>query len=205
MKNIFFVFVVACFLTACSTSVVTEEERALPTETTVIDTQPRQTTETQPLSYKADLSQSLLSFVGKKGSLISHEGKFETYDFNLTSSDGIANAQINLSIDLSSMKTDSDRLTQHLLDPDFFDTVRFPQATFASTSIVFQGNDVYAVTGDLTMKGVTKEITFVARITDTFLMMEYNLDRTLFAVGEPPEGIKSIDGIVPISAKIVFQ
>ena len=210
--------VLPIFLAACSTSVVSEEERALPTEP-VVDSQPAPAPapvpaeETDPpaeetanpLSYEADLSQSLISFVGSKGSLVSHEGKFENYEFSLTSDDGIANASIELNIDLSSMVTDSDRLTEHLQNEDFFDGATHPKVMFTSTSIAFRGNDVYAITGDLTIKGVTKSVTINSRITDKFLTASYDLDRTVFGVGGPADGVKGIDAAVPVEVKIVFK
>jgi len=48
---------------------------------------------------------------------------------------------------------------QHLRSADFFDVARYPQITFRSTRIAPAGNDTFLITGQLTMRGVTKEIT----------------------------------------------
>jgi polyisoprenoid-binding protein YceI len=48
---------------------------------------------------------------------------------------------------------------KHLRGADFFDVEKYPEITFKSTSIKPTGKDTYAVTGDFTMRGVTKQIT----------------------------------------------
>ena len=48
---------------------------------------------------------------------------------------------------------------KHLNSADFFDTAKFPEITFKSTKIAAKGKDTYEVTGDLTMRGVTKPVT----------------------------------------------
>jgi polyisoprenoid-binding protein YceI len=48
---------------------------------------------------------------------------------------------------------------EHLKNPDFFNVQEFPTMTFRSTKVVFQGNDVASVEGNLTLLGVTKPVT----------------------------------------------
>jgi len=74
---------------------------------------------------------------------------------------------VNISIDTTSVKTDAEGLTKHLQSPDFFDVAKFPQATFVSTEIKPGGDKgaSHTVTGNLTLHGVTKSITFPATIT----------------------------------------
>ncbi len=52
----------------------------------------------------------------------------------------------------------------HLRSPDFFDAERFPEITFVSTSITSKGNDGYEVTGDLTIRDVTRPATFAVEL-----------------------------------------
>lgn len=71
-----------------------------------------------------------------------------------------AASTVNLKIEAASIDTGTPNRDKHLNSPDFFDTAKFPEITFASTKVVAKGKDVYEVTGDLTMKGVTKPVTF---------------------------------------------
>jgi polyisoprenoid-binding protein YceI len=61
------------------------------------------------------------------------------------------------------------KLTEHLKTPDFFDVAKFPDAKFVSTEIRAGGDKgaSHTVTGNLTMHGVTKSVTFPATIAVT--------------------------------------
>ena len=61
------------------------------------------------------------------------------------------------SIDVSTVDTGVAGRDGHLKSPDFFDVAKFPTMTFKSTSVAKAG-DGYAVTGDLTLHGVTKSV-----------------------------------------------
>jgi polyisoprenoid-binding protein YceI len=71
--------------------------------------------------------------------------------------------RVNVDIDCASLYADVDKLTKHLKSPDFFSVKEFPTASFKSTSIEKKSKG-YQVTGDLTLHGKTKEITFPANI-----------------------------------------
>ena len=66
---------------------------------------------------------------------------------------------VEVSIPAASVRTVDDKLDAHLKDADFFDVEKFPTLTFTSTSIRSSGGRDYAVTGDLTIRGVTKSVT----------------------------------------------
>ncbi|MDZ7788462.1 MAG: YceI family protein [Halofilum sp. (in: g-proteobacteria)] len=76
-----------------------------------------------------------------------------------------ANSSIAVTIDLDSVDTGFDTFNGHLTEkPEWFDTREHPEATFTSTDIEALGDDRLRVTGDLTLKGVTKEITLETTI-----------------------------------------
>jgi len=66
-------------------------------------------------------------------------------------------ASVQIEIPINKVATSSDGLTKHLLGADFFDAAKFPTATFKSTSVAVDGDDA-RITGDLTIKGVTKQV-----------------------------------------------
>jgi polyisoprenoid-binding protein YceI len=70
---------------------------------------------------------------------------------------------VKVLIDTTSMWADDDRLTKHLKSPDFFDVESLPEAIFESTAI--EATEAgYTVTGNLTLHGVTKSISFPAQM-----------------------------------------
>ena len=73
-----------------------------------------------------------------------------------------ANISVEGSVDASTIWTDNERRDGHLKGADFFDVEKFPTITFKSTKVVAAGKGKYKVTGDFTMHGVTKSITFDA-------------------------------------------
>ena len=86
-----------------------------------------------------------------RGKFTKFRGTIELDEADLTRS------QIDVSIDVASVNTSEDTRDAHLRSGDFFDAEKFPTATFKSTSITKNG-DVYLVKGDLSVRGVTKEV-----------------------------------------------
>jgi polyisoprenoid-binding protein YceI len=68
-------------------------------------------------------------------------------------------SSVDVKIDATSIDTGNPGREKHLNSPDFFDTAKFPEITFKSTKVAAKGKDAYEVTGDLTMRGVTKSVT----------------------------------------------
>ena len=66
---------------------------------------------------------------------------------------------IDLAIDAASVGTREPKRDAHLRSADFFDVEKYPTITFHSTKIAKAGQDQYRVTGDLTIRGVTKSVT----------------------------------------------
>ncbi|MCR9163806.1 MAG: YceI family protein [Nannocystaceae bacterium] len=117
-------------------------------------------------TYAVNSASSTLGFVGSKVTG-SHEGGFKTFSAELSADDGkVEGGSVSVSIDVDSMFSDSEKLTEHLESADFFDVAKYPKATFESTEIKAGGSEGYShtVVGNLEMHGVTKKITFPANI-----------------------------------------
>ncbi|MBK7859548.1 MAG: YceI family protein [Archangiaceae bacterium] len=69
-----------------------------------------------------------------------------------------AKSTVEIGIDVDP-QTQEPKRDEHLKSPDFFDVQKFPKATFKSKKIAKAGKDKFKVTGDLTLKDVTKEVT----------------------------------------------
>src|SRR4051812_10020964 len=80
-----------------------------------------------------------------------------TGDFAFDEED-ISKSKVEVSIDVASVDTNEPSRDAHLRSGDFFDTEAHPTMTFKSRRIEPKGSDVLLVTGDLTLRGVTKEV-----------------------------------------------
>lgn len=112
------------------------------------------------LGFSAD---SKITWVGSKVTG-QHEGGFEQFDGQVTLvGDDPTSSSVSVTIDMTSIWSDDDRLTGHLKNADFFEVETYPTATFTSTSIE-AAETGFMVTGNLNLHGVEKSIRFPAEI-----------------------------------------
>jgi polyisoprenoid-binding protein YceI len=119
--------------------------------------------------YAITPQNSKIEFVGSKVTG-SHNGSFEKFNGEIHyTNDDPAQSHVAITIDASSVKADDPKLTEHLKTADFFDVAKFPDAKFESTAIKAGGEKgaTHTVTGNLTLHGVTKSVTFPATISVT--------------------------------------
>lgn len=79
-----------------------------------------------------------------------------------------ANSRVNATIDPSLITTGVEERDTHLKSADFFDVAKYPTATFVSTGVTRSNATSYAVTGNLTMHGVTKPVTLALTVSAPF-------------------------------------
>ncbi|MGC4251146.1 MAG: YceI family protein [Sphingobium sp.] len=70
-------------------------------------------------------------------------------------------AKVSVEIPVANLKTGITDLDTHLMKPEFFDSAKFPKATFVSTGVKVDGDDA-EIAGNLTIKGITKPVTLDA-------------------------------------------
>jgi polyisoprenoid-binding protein YceI len=89
------------------------------------------------------------------------EGSFKGFDGTIVvSKDNLSDAVINFTVDVASVSTDNVNRDNHLKSDDFFNAEKFPKMTFLSKSMTLVGGNKYKLTGDLTMRDVTKTVDF---------------------------------------------
>jgi len=113
-----------------------------------------------------------IQFVGTKVDG-KHDGGFKTVTGMATA--GNNGLKVEVVIDMESIYTDDAKLTGHLKSPDFFSVKTNPTSKFVTTKIEKAG-DNFNVTGELTLNGKTKEITFPAKINLTEETMSLNAE-----------------------------
>src|SRR5688500_8294619 len=86
------------------------------------------------------------------GQFSSFEGTVEADDHNFT------NAAIQFNADVNSISTNNEQRDQHLKAADFFEADKHPQVKFVSTAFRKKSDEDYELIGDLTIKGITKQI-----------------------------------------------
>jgi len=191
-------FALAILLSACSSTVITDEEREVPME----DKNMEESTFTGTLNE--NLSESFVAFTGTKGELVSHECKFNAFTTSVDFVDGKPVA-IEATIDITSLETESEGLTKHLLSADFFESESFDTAVFSSKNIKMNDDGSYAVTGTLIIKDVSKEVVIPMNISEEYVQAMYTLDRTEYNVGGPADSIKAPNAEIEIELKITLQ
>lgn len=151
-------------------------------------------------SYELVSDESKLEFVGSKVTG-KHDGGFKTFSATaVVPPDGkLEGGSVKVEIDAASVFTDTEKLTGHLKSGDFFEVEKFPKATFESTKIVKGGADgaTHTVTGNLTLHGETKSISFPANVSQSgdglTVKSEFVINRKDFGIvykGKPDDLIK---------------
>lgn len=110
--------------------------------------------------WKQDPNHSKLGFVVTHLSIADVTGYFTTFDVTVTSSQAdFSDAIIEMTADINTINTGIEARDKHLKSADFFDAATYPTMTFKSTSIEKTGDNQFKLKGNLTMHGITKEIT----------------------------------------------
>ena len=119
-------------------------------------------------TYTIDPTHSRIGFVARHAMVTKVRGSFTEFAGSGTFDEGDpANSQLQLTIQANSIDTGSADRDGHLRSNDFFDMETFPEITFASTGVTKAGDDTFEVTGDLTIKGVTRSVTVEFDYTGT--------------------------------------
>ena len=117
--------------------------------------------------WSVDPSHSSVEFQVKHLGIANVRGHFAKFGGTLEIGDDLASAKAYGVVEAASVDTNDEARDAHLRSPDFFDVDRHRDITFESRSITPTGDDGFEITGDLTMRGVTRELTLRAEITGT--------------------------------------
>ena len=112
-------------------------------------------------TWTADVSHSNLGFKVKHKAISYTVGDFRDFDLMIQTPDGesFENATIKMTIQTGSINTANESRDNHLCGPDFFDATAYPQIVYTSKNVSLKNENTYEVLGELSMHGVSKELT----------------------------------------------
>ncbi|MFZ3207714.1 MAG: YceI family protein [Geobacteraceae bacterium] len=122
-------------------------------------------------TYKINPAHTSIQFKVRNLGIMNVKGNFEKFKGIVDIDDtDITKSKVDVSIETTSINTGINKRDKHLRSPDFFDVVKFPDMTFVSTKVEAGTNkDKLKVTGNLTIKGVTKEVVLIVEGPNSLL------------------------------------
>jgi polyisoprenoid-binding protein YceI len=119
-------------------------------------------------NWKLDKAHSSITFTVRHMVISEVTGSFKDFAIAMKSEkDDFSDAEVQSTIKVGSLSTDNAMRDGHLKSDDFFNAEKFPEINFKSTSFEKLGDNKYKITGDLTIRDVTKNVTFDATLNGT--------------------------------------
>jgi polyisoprenoid-binding protein YceI len=115
-------------------------------------------------TWQIDPSHSLVEFSVRHMMIATVKGRFADVSGTIRfDQDDPASTEVDVTVEAASIDTRNEHRDAHLRSPDFFDAEQYPTLRFVSRAVEQVGEDRYRVTGDLTIRDVTREIALDAR------------------------------------------
>lgn len=158
------VMALGIFSMACE-SEVDNRPAATVSEALAVEADEDETSALETQEVAIDTSTSTIEWVGAKVT-DDHTGGFEEWS-GTARIRGDELVSLQFEVDTRSIFSDNDRLTGHLKSDDFFDVDRYPSASFVTTSVEAIQSDegTHQITGNFTIRGITKSVGFPARVS----------------------------------------
>ncbi|MEA2267695.1 MAG: hypothetical protein QOF29_2868 [bacterium] len=115
-------------------------------------------------TWKVDPAHSSVGFEVKHMMIATVRGQFREFEGTIEAAEDPSDSRAYGSVKVASIDTGNEDRDNHLRSPDFFDAERYPEARFESTRLDPLGGADWRVTGKLTLKDVTREVTFEATV-----------------------------------------
>lgn len=120
-------------------------------------------TATTTKTWTIDPAHSVVEFAVKHMMFTTAKGRFQDFSGTITFDEqNVENSSVDVTIQTASINTNTEDRDAHLRSADFFDSEQYPEATFRSTKVEPKRGNDFTVTGDLTIKGVTNQVTLDA-------------------------------------------
>lgn len=117
----------------------------------------------QSQGWKVDNNHTSITFTVPHMMISEVTGNFKDFTINVKSTKpDFTDMSVDASIKVASISTDNEMRDNHLKSDDFFNAAKYPNITFKSTAVEKTGKNTYKIIGDLTIRDVTKKVTFDA-------------------------------------------
>jgi polyisoprenoid-binding protein YceI len=114
-------------------------------------------------TYKIDPMHSEIKFKVKHLMISTVTGEFKNFDASMEADkEDFSDAKISFEADVNSISTNNEQRDGHLKSDDFFNAEQFPKMTFSSSTLEKTADGEYKLTGDLTIRDVTRKVTLNA-------------------------------------------
>src|SRR5690349_15620421 len=110
-------------------------------------------------TWTIDASHTEVGFVVRHMMVSKVKGRFSKVEGTITVAENLLDSSVEATVSAASIDTRDENRDNHLRSADFFDVENHPQWSFRSTGIRPDGSD-YLLDGELTLKGVTRPVTF---------------------------------------------
>ena len=166
-------------------------------------------TSTLPLApgpWTLDANHSSVLFVVRHLGLSNVRGRFDSFEASLDVGTTLDSISVNADVELASVNTANADRDAHLRNADFFDTEKHQHMSFRSTAVTRTDDEEYELTGDLTIAGVTKPVTFDVEFNGTEVFPgDQSTHAGFSATGQIKRSDFGIDfGIIPGAEKIML-
>ncbi len=154
--------------------------------------------------WAVDKGHSKVAFIVNHHGISEVDGNFKKYEVNITTAkEDLSDLVFDVTVETASINTDLEPRDNHLRSADIFDAEKFPAMTFKSTSLKKIKKNQYKMTGNLTLKGITKEI--VLDVTMNGPVENPNKNAKNFQVGIKALGkIKRSDFKLGVNLPVAF-
>jgi polyisoprenoid-binding protein YceI len=120
-------------------------------------------------NWVLDPAHSVLQFNIKHLMIATLRGTFNEIEGTVEAEDNFENAKFSFTANVDSVDTNDEKRDAHLKSTDFFETQKYPKLSFTSTKFTKIGEDTFELTGNLTIKNITKPIVLTAEFGGTMI------------------------------------
>ena len=151
-KTVIFIALVASTIFATAQTKQAPVKKAAKTAKAVTST---------PSKWAVDAMHTSVKFTVKHLGVSEVEGRFKVFNGTIEApTSDFNNAKVAFTVDVNSINTDNDMRDKHLKSDDFFNAEKFPEMKFTSTSFKKVKGEAYTLEGNMTIRDVTKKVSF---------------------------------------------
>jgi polyisoprenoid-binding protein YceI len=115
-------------------------------------------------TWDIDAAHSEVAFTVRHMMVSKVRGRFDKFEGKIVTGEKPEDSSVTASVDLASISTNNEQRDGHIRSADFFEVETYPTMTFTSTGIRNLEGDGFLLDGNLSLKGVTRPVTFEAEL-----------------------------------------